>query len=326
MASLETKYLGLTLKSPIIVSSSGLTSNIKKIIDAEKNGAGAIVLKSVFEEQINYEANYYQNIGKNNAEAFDYLQGYVTANNIEHYLNLIKEAKANVSIPVIASVNCFTDKKWIDFTKAFTDAGADALELNIYLLPDDRKKSSSDYEKIYFNIIKKVIKGTKIPVSVKLSSGFTNVINMVDNIKGLGAKGVVLFNRLYEPDIDIEKLEITSAPVFSTSDDIRASLRWTAILSDQVKGIDLSASTGIHNAEDAIKLILAGATTVQLCSVLYNKGMSQIKHILDGISEWMERRGFENMDSIRGLMSYKSIPNPAFYHRSQFMKYFSAHE
>jgi len=326
MASLETKYLGLTLKSPIIVSSSGLTTSINKIVEAEKNGAGAIVLKSVFEEQINYEANYYQNIGKDNAEAFDYLQGYVTANNIEHYLKLIQEAKANVSIPVIASVNCFSDKKWIDFTKTFADAGADALELNIYLLPDDRKKSASDYEKIYINIVKKVIKQTKIPVSVKLSSGFTNIINMVDNLKGLGTKGVVLFNRLYEPDIDIEKLEITSAPVFSSATDIRTSLRWTALISDQVKGIDISASTGIHSAEGAIKLILAGATTVQLCSVLYNKGMGEIKKIQDGITEWMERRGFENLESIRGLMSYKSIPDPAFYHRSQFMKYFSAHE
>ncbi len=326
MANLETKYLGLTLKNPIIVSSSGLTSNVAKIKEAEEAGAGAVVLKSVFEEQINHEAGNLHEVGKDNAEAYDYLQSYVTANNLDNYLNLIKEAKSSVSIPVIASISCFSDKKWTDFAKHFEEAGADALELNIYILPDDRRKSGSDYEKIYLSIIKKVIKKTNIPVSIKLSYNFTNVINIVDKVKSLGAKGVVLFNRFYEPDIDIDKMEMTTSNVFSTESDLRFALRWAAIVSDQVKGIDIASSTGVHSAEGAIKMLLAGANAVQICSVLYNNGMGEIKSMLEGIESWMKQRGFDDLNGIRGLMSYKSIPDPSVYHRSQFMKYFSNFE
>lgn len=326
MASLETKYLGLTLKNPIIVSSSGLTSSVDKIKEAESNGAAAVVLKSIFEEQINYEAANYQKIGKDNAEAYDYLQGYVSANNIQNQIDLIKEAKKAVSIPIIASVNCFSDKNWIDFSNQFEDAGADALELNIYIMPDDRKKSAADIEKNYYNIIKKLVKKTKIPVSVKLSYHFTNMINVVDKIKGLGAKGVVLFNRLYEPDINIDTMEMTSSSVFSSPADIRFSLRWTAVISDRVSGIDIASSTGVHGGDGLIKMILAGANTVQVCSVLYQKGMKEIHNMLEGMKKWMHQRGFDTVDSFRGIMSYKSIPDPAVYQRSQFMKYFSNFE
>lgn len=326
MANLETRYLGITLKNPIIVSSSGLTANVKKIKEAEENGAAAVVLKSVFEEQINHEAAHYQNVSIDNAEAYDYLQGYVSANNIDKYLKLIQEAKQNVSIPVIASINCFSDNKWTEFAKLFEEAGADALELNIYIMPDDRKKTANDYEKQYFNLIKKVVKKANIPVAVKLSQNFTNIVNVVDKIKGLGAKGVVLFNRFYEPDIDINKLEMKSANILSTPNDLRFSLRWSAILSDQVKDIDISASTGIHDAKTIIKMILAGATTIQICSVLYNKGMGEIKNMLDELNEWMKQKEFKNLQDVRGLMSYKNVGDKNIYQRSQFMKYFSNFE
>lgn len=326
MASLETKYLGLTLKNPIVVSSSGLTSSVDKIKEAEESGAAAIVLKSIFEEQINHEAANYQKSGKDNAEAFDYLQGYVSANNIQKQIDLIKEAKRAVNIPIIASVNCFSDKKWIDFSKQFEDAGADALEINIYIMPDDRKASGADIEKSYYNIIKKLVKKTNIPVSVKLSYHFTNMINVVDKIKGLGVQGVVLFNRFYEPDINIDTMEMTNTSVFSVQSDIRFPLRWSAVISDQVKGIDISASTGVHSYEGLVKMILAGANTVQLCSVLYQKGLKEIKPIIEGLEKWMHQRGFDSVDSFRGIMSYKSIPDPAIYQRSQFMKYFSNFE
>jgi dihydroorotate dehydrogenase (fumarate) len=326
MANLETKYLGLTLKNPIIVSSSGITSSIDKIKEAEKNGAAAIVLKSIFEEQINYEAANYQHQGKENAEAYDYVQGYVTANNLQKQLDLIKEAKQAVSIPIIASVNCFSDKKWIEFSKHFEEAGADAIEVNIYIVPDDRKMSGSDIEKKYYAIIKKLVKKTNIPVSVKLSYHFTNMINVVDNMKSLGAKGVVLFNRFYEPDIDIDKMEMTNSSVFSSESDIRFPLRWSAIISDQVRGIDIASSTGVHNATGLIKMLLAGADAVQICSVLYGKGMGEIKTMLEGLEEWMKQRGFDSVEGIKGLMSYKSIPDPGIYQRSQFMKYFSNFE
>ncbi|MDA3891249.1 MAG: dihydroorotate dehydrogenase-like protein [Salinivirgaceae bacterium] len=326
MASLETKYLGLTLKNPLIVSSSGLTSSVEKIKEAEKCGAAAIVLKSIFEEQITYEAENFHKQGKDNAEAFDYLQSYVTANNLQNQLNLIKEAKQAVSIPIIASVNCFSDTKWIDFSKQFEDVGADALEINLYIMPDDRRKSGSDIEKDYYKIIKKIVKKTNIPVAVKLSFHFTNMINVVDNIKGLGAKGVVLFNRFYEPDIDIDKMEMTSTNIFSKESDIRFPLRWAAIISDEVRGIDISSSTGVHSSKGLIKMLLAGADTVQICSVLYDKGMGEIKIILEGLEAWMKQRGFDSVESIRGLMSYKTISDSAVYQRSQFMKYFSNFE
>jgi dihydroorotate dehydrogenase (fumarate) len=326
MANLQTKYLGLTLKNPIIVSSSGITGSLDKIIEAEKNGAAAIVLKSIFEEQINYEAAKIQDQGKNNSEAYDYLQEYVTANNLEKQLKLIKDAKQTVSIPIIASINCFSDKKWLDFSNHFEEAGADALELNIYIMPDDRKQLGDDIEKKYYTIIKKLVKKTKIPVSVKLSFNFTNMINVVDNIRGLGAKGVVLFNRYYEPDIDINKMEMSTSNVFSSEADIRFPLRWAAIISDQVKGIDIASSTGVHNGEGLIKMLLAGADAVQICSVIYTKGMGEIPKMLQGLESWMKQRGFDSVEGIKGIMSYKSIPDPAVYQRSQFMKYFSNFE
>jgi dihydroorotate dehydrogenase (fumarate) len=326
MASLETKYLGLTLKNPLIVSSSGITSSIDKIKEAEKFGASAVVLKSIFEEQINHEAANYQHSGKDNAEAFDYLQGYVSANNLQKHINLIKEAKSAVSIPVIVSINCHSDKNWIEYTKQFEDAGADAIELNIYIMPDDRKKSASDIEKLYYSIIKKVVKKSKIPVSVKLSYMFTNIVNVVDAIKGMGVKGVVLFNRLYEPDINIDTMEMANSAVFSDENDIRFPLRWTAVISDQIKGINIASSTGVHNAQGMIKMLLAGADAVQVCSILYQKGMGEIQNILEGLEDWMRQRGFDNVDSFRGLMSYKSIQDPGIYQRSQFMKYFSNFE
>ncbi|HAM97026.1 MAG TPA: diguanylate cyclase [Marinilabiliales bacterium] len=326
MANLQTKYLGLNLKNPLIVSSSGITNSIEKIKEAEKQGAAAVVLKSIFEEQINFEAAHLQRIGKDNAEAYDYLQGYVTANSIEKHLALIKEAKKSVSIPVIVSINGYSDKRWVEFAKQFEAAGADALELNIYIIPDDRKKSGSDIEKEYFSIIKQIVKKSNIPVSVKLTNQFTNLIHVVDSMKSIGVKGVVLFNRFYEPDIDTDTMEMTNSNVFSSEADIRFPLRWTAIISDKVKGIDYSASTGVHDADGMIKLLLAGANTVQVCSVLYAKGLGEIHKILDGTEAWMRQRGFDSVDSIRGLMSYRSIPDSTVYQRSQFMKYFSNFE
>jgi dihydroorotate dehydrogenase (fumarate) len=326
MANLQTKYLGLNLKNPLIVSSSGITNSIEKIKEAEKQGTAAVVLKSIFEEQINFEAAHLQRIGKDNAEAYDYLQGYVTANSIEKHLALIKEAKKSVSIPVIVSINGYSDKRWVEFAKQFEAAGADALELNIYIIPDDRKKSGSDIEKEYFSIIKQIVKKSNIPVSVKLTNQFTNLIHVVDSMKSIGVKGVVLFNRFYEPDIDTDTMEMTNSNVFSSEADIRFPLRWTAIISDKVKGIDYSASTGVHDADGMIKLLLAGANTVQVCSVLYAKGLGEIHKILDGTEAWMRQRGFDSVDSIRGLMSYRSIPDSTVYQRSQFMKYFSNFE
>lgn len=322
MINLSTNYLGLTLKSPLIISSSGLTNSVEKIRKFEELGAGAVVLKSIFEEQINYEAGLLVENGLS-PEAHDYITGYSKTNALEEHLKLIEEAKKAVKIPVIASINCMTVNEWISFAKDIENAGADALELNVFFVASDIGKSSEKYEKLYNDLIIKVKEVTNIPVSVKIGYHFTNLTGMVNNLYVRGAKGVVLFNRFYEPDIDIENLKITSSGVFSTAADIRQSLRWVGIISDRVEKIDIAASTGVHDGKAVIKQILAGARAVQICSVLYKKGEDQVKVILDELVAWMSKKGFKTIDEFRGKLNCSNIPDPLMYERSQFMKYFS---
>ena len=326
MVNLETNYMGLKLKNPIIVSSSGLTNTVDKIIKIEACGAGAVVLKSLFEEQISYDANQYINEDDSYPEAEDYLRNYVRSSSVDKYIDLIKEAKSAVNIPVIASINCVSAIAWTDFAKRIEEAGADALELNIYIVAINKNMTSVDYEQIYYDIVELVSKKISIPIAVKLSYHFTNFVNIIDRLSVNGASSVVLFNRFYQPDIDIDKLQVSACDVFSTPSDIRHSLRWVAIVSDKVRNINISASTGIHDGEAAIKMLLAGATTVQVCSVLYEKGVDYLKTILADIENWMDKKGFKEVDDFRGKMSARKIPNPARYQRAQFMKYFSSHE
>ncbi|NJO89575.1 MAG: dihydroorotate dehydrogenase-like protein [Chloroflexia bacterium] len=325
MADLKTTYLGLELKNPVIVSSSGLTNSIDKIKKLEKNGAGAIVIKSIFEEQINHETS---SLLKHNnyPEAGDYILNYAKSNTIETYLELVKDAKEQVKIPIIVSVNCVSADDWISFTKTLEEAGADAVELNIHIIVADQELKSADVEQRYYDILKEVRKNTKIPIAVKIGNHFSNLSNFVSRLYAHGANGVVLFNRFYEPDIDIEAMQFTNSEVFSNPSDIRHSLRWVGMLSDLVETVDISASTGVHDSKAAIKMLLAGARTVQVCSTLYKNGVEELNKIVSGISEWMDKKGYENVADIRGLMSYKEIPNPSVYERAQFMKYFSSVE
>ena len=328
MASLETTYMGLKLKNPIIVGSSGLTNSVENVMEIAKEGAGAIVLKSLFEEQINQVANQTFDQGDFSnyyPEAQDYIQNYSAENDVSIYLNLIKECKAKVDIPIIASINCMSDNEWVNFAKKIEDAGADALELNIFVLPSDPKKSSSDNEKVYFDIINKVTKIVKIPVSIKLSYYFSGLAKTMEMLSWTGIKSLVLFNRFFSPDIDIESFEIKSSNIFSTPADLSQSLRWVAMLSDKID-CDISSSTGVHDGEAAIKQLLVGATTVQIASVLYKKGFKEIPIILNKIEEWMNSKKFNSIDQFRGKMSVKKAENPAAYERVQFMKYFSGIE
>jgi dihydroorotate dehydrogenase (fumarate) len=325
MINLATNYLGLILKSPLIISSSGLTNSINKIKKFEELGAGAVVLKSLFEEQINYEAGILVENGLS-SEAHDYITGYSKTNALEEYLKLIEEAKKEVKIPIIASINCMSVSEWVSFAKDIENAGADALELNIFFVASDIDRSSEKYEKLYNDLIIKVKDVTSIPLSVKIGYHFTNLVGMVNNLYVRGAKGVVLFNRFYEPDIDIENLKLTSSGVFSTPADIRLSLRWVGIISDKVDKIDVAASTGIHDGKAAIKQILAGAKAVQVCSVLYKKGEEQVKVIIDEMAAWMAGKGFKTIEEFRGKLNYHNIPDPSVYERSQFMKYFSNYQ
>jgi dihydroorotate dehydrogenase (fumarate) len=324
MVKLKTNYLGLNLKSPLIVSSSGLTNSVDKIIRYEELGAGAVVLKSLFEEQINYEAGILVENGLS-PEAHDYITTYSKTNALEEYLNLIENAKKAVKIPVIASINCRSVNEWISFAKDIQKAGADALELNVFFVASDKDWSSEKYESLYNELIVKVKQVTNLPLAVKIGYHFTNLPGMVNNLYVRGAKGVVLFNRFYEPDIDIENLKLTSSGVFSSPADIRQSLRWVGIISDKVEKIDIAASTGVHDGKAVIKQILAGAKAVQICSVLYKKGDEQLKVILEEVEDWMGRKGYSSIETFRGKLNYSKIKDPSVYERVQFMKYFSSY-
>ncbi len=327
MANLKTKYMGLDLVSPIVAGSCGLTSDIEKMVEMEKAGVGAVVLKSIFEEQINVESVgiFKSGYGMGDAypEAEDYIKAYIRSNTIQKYVELVRTAKSRLTIPVIASVNCFSGGEWVTFAHQLELAGADALELNVFILPVNEFTESAEVENIYFEIVKSIKKQIKIPVSVKISHYFTNLSAFVDKLKAYGANAVTMFNRFYEPDININTMTMGAASVFSTANELRTTLRWTGILAGKDKQLEISASTGVHSGEAVVKMLLAGATTVQLCSVLYEKGLPVIGEINQFVSEWMESKGFHSVEEYRGQLSYSSIENPDLYERAQFMKYFS---
>jgi dihydroorotate dehydrogenase (fumarate) len=325
MIDLSTTFMGLKLKNPVIVGSSGLTRSITNLIEIENRGAGAVVLKSLFEEQIKNDIRTvfsYDDITQSYTEADDYIRNYARAQTVEEYLKLISDAKASLSIPVIASINCISSEEWTSFAAEIEKAGADALELNIFILPADVQKKGEDYEKIYFDIINKVTSQIKIPVSIKLSYHFSGLAEFIKRLSWTDIKGLVLFNRFYNPDIDIEKFSIKPGNLYSSPAEISTSLRWIGIMSDRVQA-DLCASTGVHDGAGVVKQILAGAKAVQVCSVLYKNGIGQISVILKEFRDWMEKNNFKNIEDFRGKISLKNTENPAIYHRVQFMKHFA---
>jgi dihydroorotate dehydrogenase (fumarate) len=325
MEKLSVKYLGLNLKSPLIVSSSRLTSTIGHLLEAEENGAGAVVLKSLFEEQINHYISVVPT-SFGYPEADDYIANYMKSNSVDEYLNLINKAKDNLSIPVIPSINCYSSGGWTGFAKNIADAGADALEINVFFLPVDRKKSAADSEKIYFDLIEKLKKIIRIPIAVKIGFRFSNILNMIDQFYMRGVEGVVMFNRFYEPDIDLKKVDIVPASIFSTESEKRYVLRWIGMASAQDIKIDISASTGVHSGADALKYILAGAHSVQVCSVLYKEGIKYLRSMNREMEKWMDDKGFSSVNEFRGKLNYRNYSKPVIYERTQFMKYFSSED
>lgn len=324
MANLHTSYAGLKLKNPLIAASSGLTNTFQKIKEMEKAGIGAIVLKSLFEEQID---NHSEKLMESSdyPEASDYINAYVKMNHMDKYLDLIRSAKEVCDIPIIASVNCYKLTQWADFAKTIENAGADALELNIFVV-NAGEFGDSYLEDSYLNIVRELKKSIRIPLIVKMARTFSNLPGLVEKLKAAGANAVVLFNRYYPLDIDIDRMEITSGTVFSHPADFHDTLRWTAITSGRVKNIDISCSTGVHTWEDVIKGILAGAPAIQLCSVLYEKGLDTISEMLTCLEEWMDQNYYDTIDDFKGKLNYANIPSPALYERAQFMKYFSNHK
>jgi dihydroorotate dehydrogenase (fumarate) len=325
MGKLSVKYLGLDLKSPLIVSSSRLTSTPGYLREAEDSGAGAVVLKSLFEEQINA---YIHNIQPSHSypEADDYTAYYIKSHSVDEYLALIRKAKEILTIPVIPSINCYTSEGWTGFARNIQDAGADALEINVFFLPTDRKKSSADAEKVYLDLIEKLKKTISIPIAIKIGYRFSNILHMIDQFYMRKVEGVVMFNRFYEPDIDLSRMEIVPASVFSHESERRMVIRWIAMASSQDIRIDISASTGVHSGADAVRYLLAGAHSVQVCSVLYEKGIPFLKKMNEQIETWMDQKGFASIDEFRGKLNYRNYKKPIVFERTQFMKYFSSED
>lgn len=318
--------MGLSLKNPIIAGSSGLTNSVKMIKQLEEAGVGAVVLKSLFEEQIKLNVSDMIASSEQNysyPEAEDYIRNYTKMNTVQQYLDFIKEVKAAVSIPVIASINCITASDWTDFAAEIESAGADALELNIYEMPVDKNISSESYEKKYFDILRMVKRKVKIPIAIKIGDTFTNLVRFVDQLHAHGASSVVLFNKFYTPDFDLQNLSFDSAEVMSSPGDLNRGLRWTGIIKGKLPRVQIAASTGVHNGEGAIKQILAGAQVVQLCSTLYINGVNAVGQIINDLATFMTQKDFESIDQFRAMLSYGNIANPSLYERSQFLKYFS---
>ena len=324
--NLSVEYLGLKLKNPIIIGSCGLTSSVAKLKSLEEAGAGAVVLKSLFEEQI--EQENWQEQAKNAhdyPEIEDYIKAYSSDKSFSKYLDLIKSAKENISIPVIASINCHTVGSWIDYAKKMEEAGADAIEINVSLLPNDFELSGEENEKVYFKITEKVKKAVSIPVALKMSNysaGLAKLINELSWTKNVD--GFVLFNRYFRPDIDINTLELKSSGIFTDSGDLAESLRWILFLSKRVK-TDMVASTGVHSGSDVIKHILSGAKAVQVVSAIYQNGEGHITSMLKEIEDWMESKNYNSINDFSGKLHGNDEIKKGF-ERIQFMKYYGSIE
>lgn len=319
--SLNVKYLGLDLSNPIIASSSPLTMSLKQIVQLEKAGIGAVVLKSIFEEQVSGEVSFLEGFSQY-PEAADYLNHYVEDSYLDQHLKLIRDAKESVNIPIIASINCLSDTRWLSYAESIEEAGADALELNIFILPTDINKPSAAIEGEYIAVVKEITKALTIPVVVKISPKFTNALRVCKEIYYNGAKGVVMFNSLFEPDIDIDKMELVDSHCLSCRCDLRKTLRNVALVSSQLPKLNIAVSTGVHTGEDVIKAILVGAQTAQLCTTLLNNGNRVIGEIKQFMQEWMDSKGFTSLSDFRGRLSFKEGENNEKYQRVQYMKFF----
>ncbi len=324
MANLSIDYMGLQLKNPIIVASSGLTDSANKIVELEKNGAAAVVLKSLFEEQIlmDVDEQRVNNMFESFSDTENYVSFYTKKHKVDAYLQLIKESKEKTTIPIIASINCVSAYEWTEFAAKIQNAGADALELNMFIMPSDADIEGTDIEKIYFDVVEKIKTEITMPVSLKISYFFSGMANFAVELSKTGIASLVLFNRFYKPDVDLDNLKITSSHIYSNPDENAMVLRWVGILSGRV-ACDLAATTGIHDGKTVLKNLLVGAKAIQLASVIYHKGPAVIQTILDEMNEWLDGKGFSSVSEIIGKLRQSDLVKPLVYERAQFMKYFS---
>lgn len=317
-------YMGLKLDSPIIVSACTLSEQTDNIVQMEDNGAGAVVLFSLFEEQIRKEEANFRSVIKTTtnsfAEALDYFPDVDDYNiGTDEYLDNIRRAKERVNIPIIGSLNGITHEGWIDYSKLMEQAGADGIEVNIFFIPGDIAMSSSEVEHRYLNIIEAIKQTVKIPVAVKLNPYFSAMGNMSLRMKNAGADALVLFNRFYQPDFDINELIIKNDLHYSESSEIRLPLLWIALLYKKVE-ISLAATTGVQSAVEVIKYLLAGADVVMTASSLYKNGIPYLKIMNKELEDWMYMMGFENLESFKGIMSQQNISDPTAYERANYIK------
>jgi dihydroorotate dehydrogenase (fumarate) len=322
---LTTQYLGLTLKSPLVVGAAApLTEDMGNIRWLEDSGAAAIVLHSLFEEQIRRERLEIHHHLEYGTESFAEALSYFPEPEIFHvgteaYLDHIRTAKERVDIPIIASLNGYTLGGWTDYAKQMEEAGADAIELNIYWIPTDFDTSGADVEQQYIDVLHAVKAAVDIPIAVKLSPYFSNMANMAKRLCEAGADGLVLFNRFYEPDIDIEDLEVRPSLILSHPSDMLLPLNWIAILHSRIPA-SLAATSGISKVEDVIKMLMAGADVTMLVATLLRHGIGHLKAIEEDLITWLQEHEYDSLDTLRGSMSQRNSPNPSEFERVQYMR------
>ncbi|MGA2353568.1 MAG: dihydroorotate dehydrogenase-like protein [Terriglobales bacterium] len=321
---LSTQYLGMQLRTPLVASASPLSHEIAGIRALEDNGASAIVLFSLFEEQLHKEAlelELHLNAGTESfAESLTYFpHSSEFHTGPEEYLNHIRRAKAAVDIPIIASLNGATLGGWTKYARQVEQAGADAIECNLYSIPTNTEILGSEIEASYADILREVKTSVHIPVAAKLSPFFSNLANMAKRLDHLGTNGLVLFNRFYQPDIDLEELEIKPNVLLSSPQDLRLPLTWIGILYGRIRA-SLAATSGVHSAEDAIKLLMVGADVTMLCSALLRHGVGHLRHVEQGMIDWMEHHEYESVHQMQGSMSQLRCPDPGAFERAQYMR------
>lgn len=322
--NLSTTYLGLALKNPIVASSSPLSHNVDSIRRLEDAGAAAVVMYSLFEEQITFDSfyvDYYLNSGSESyPEALNYLPEMQDYNvSPDEYMNLLRQAKEAVDIPIIASLNGVSAGGWTDYATLMEEAGADALELNVYYIPTNPDLGGREVEAMYLQLLRQVRSSVSIPIAVKLSPFFSSTSNMALRLVHEGANGLVLFNRFYQPDIDLETLEVVPRLVLSNSTELRLPLRWVAILFGRLP-VDLAITTGIHTSQDVLKALMAGAKITMMASELLQNGIRRIGQILDEMGAWMTEHEYESVRQMIGSLSQQHCPEPAAFERANYMK------
>ena len=324
MADLKTRYMGIDLDNPLIVSSSGITGRVASIERCANAGAGAVVLKSMFEEIIVAEANEFNDLITSSPGVHPEMYDYVSADvgmqlGPRSYLDLIEKARKKVSIPVIASINCTSARWWVPYARKIESAGADGVELNISHFPGASREDSATLEKQYAEIVHEVSSAVSIPVSAKIGFYFTSIGNVMQDMAAAGAKALVLFNRYHAIDVDLENKCLVPAIKYSSPEEFTMPLRWVGFASQQLD-CDIAASTGVHDVESMLKMLMVGATSVQVCSTLYRNGPDYIKELLAGLSSWLDENGYASVDEIRGLALQNSDSEQALLTRMQYVK------